>query len=172
MHPDLSQSEAVDSFPRNSVAFYEKSRDEGDRLFCLRFDQESVQTDQADQSLDILAIDDQEIIRELLTGMLDQLGYNVTVCSTGVQGVEEFESGRFDLVICDIGLPDIDGWEVVERIRSHKPDTPIIMISGWGLDEEVEKAGRRGVDHILPKPFRLENLSELIEKVKSRRATA
>ncbi|MCK4655517.1 MAG: response regulator [candidate division Zixibacteria bacterium] len=172
MHPDLSQSEAVDGFPRNSVSFYEKNRDEGDRLFCLRFDQESVQTEQVGKSLDILAIDDQEIIRELLTGMLDQLGYNVTVCSTGVQGVEEFTRGRFDLVICDIGLPDIDGWEVVERIKSHKPDTPIIMISGWGLNEEVEKAGRRGIDHILPKPFRLENLSELIEKVKSRRATA
>ena len=104
--------------------------------------------------------------------MLDQLGYDVTVCSTGIQGVEAFRNGDYDLIITDIGLPDIDGWEVVERIKKLDADVPIIMISGWGLNEEVEKAGRLGVDYILPKPFRLENLGELIEKVKSRRATA
>jgi len=172
MHSDLSQSEAVSGIPRLSMSFYEKSQNEGDRLFCLRFDQESKEEDQEDRRLDILAIDDQEIIRELLSGMLDQLGYNVMVCPTGLEGVEAFKAGHFDLVITDIGLPDIDGWEVVDRIKSHQPDVPVIMISGWGLDEEVEKAGKFGIDYILPKPFRLENLSELIEKVKSRRAIA
>ncbi len=172
LHPDLSQSEAVGSVLQRSVSFYERNLRDGERLFCMRFDREDVGTDQSSQSLSILAIDDQEIIRELLSGMLDQLGYEVTVCSTGRQGVEAFQKGRYDLVITDISLPDIDGWEVVERIKDRDPDIPIIMISGWGLDEEVEKAGRYGVDHILPKPFRLENLSELIEKVKSRRATA
>jgi CheY-like chemotaxis protein len=173
MHPDLSNSEAVAGLSTASVSFCERSTEDGDRILYLRFEKTQVQsTERNDGSLNILAIDDQEIIRELLTGMLDQLGYNVTVCSTGAEGVEVFNAGVYDLVITDIGLPDLDGWQVVEKVRAADPGVPVIMISGWGLDEEVEKAGEYGVDHILPKPFRLENLSELIEKVKSRRATA
>jgi len=173
LHPDLSQSEAISSAGDLPLAFHEGQLDGDGRFFVLRFDRVAkVEERQAADTFNVLAIDDQEIIRELLSGMLQQLGYDVTVCASGYEGVEAFENGGFDLVITDIGLPDIDGWEVAGIIKKKSPDIPIIMISGWGLGQEVERASQMGIEHILPKPFRLENLSELIEEVKSRRATA
>jgi len=173
MHPDLSQSDIIADARNLGVSYHDDTLQDGVCLLCLRFDHSAVDVDETSESLfSILAIDDQEIIRELLSGMLIQLGYSVTVCSSGIEGVEAFEKKHYDLVITDIGLPDIDGWAVAEKIRGRVSDIPIIMISGWGLGQEVEKASQMGIDHILPKPFRLENLSELIEKVKSRKATA
>lgn len=172
LHPDLSQSDTIVESKNLGVSYHDETLSDGARLLCLRFHRSAPPAEESRESFQILAIDDQEIIRELLSGMLKQLGYDVTVSASGTAGVEEFEKRHYDLVITDIGLPDIDGWEVAERIRARVADIPIIMISGWGLGQEVEKASQIGIDHILPKPFRLENLSELIDKVKSRKATA
>ncbi len=172
LHPQLSQLGSVADPLELPVAFCEQRLEDGSRVLCLRFDRDSQVRKTASESFDILAIDDQEIIRELLTGMLEQLGYNVTVCSSGTAGIEAFERDEYDLVITDIGLPDIDGWQVAETIKRRDPNIPIIMITGWGLGRETERANRLGIEHILPKPFRLENLSELIEDIRSRRASA
>jgi CheY-like chemotaxis protein len=171
-HPDLSRSESLQGLSQLMAGYCEQELADGARVFFLRFDRGAIAEEPSMESFRILAIDDQEIIRELLTGMLDQLGYQVDVCSSGQEGLRLFDNGGYDLVITDIGLPDLDGWQVAAKIRERQPGIPIIMISGWGLGQEVERANRMGIDFVLPKPFRLENLSELVEKVRSRRATA
>jgi len=171
IHPELGQSDVISEASDLSIEISEVDDEPVGTTIFLKFGREK-QSEDAESDFRILAIDDQEIIRELLSGMLEQLGYDVNLCETGEEGVREFLAGDYDLVITDIGLPDIDGWEVVDRIRQNDSTIPIIMISGWGLGREVERAKKVGIEHILPKPFRLENLSELIEDVKSRRAIA
>jgi CheY-like chemotaxis protein len=110
----------------------------------------------------ILAIDDQELIRELLTSMLDELDYPHQICADGESGIRAFEQDNFDIVITDLGLPGMDGWEVARRVKQLKPATPVIVISGWGIDAVRRKAPANLVDFILAKPFRMEQLGEMI----------
>lgn len=171
VHPELGQSDVISEAADIAVEIAEIEDDPVGTTIILRFGRRE-QAAESGRDFRILGIDDQEIIRELLSGMLEQLGYQVDLCATGEEGVRQFLEGDYDLVITDIGLPDIDGWTVVDRIRQRDSSIPIIMISGWGLGRETEKAKEMGVEHILPKPFRLENLSELIEDVKAKRASA
>jgi len=117
----------------------------------------------------ILAIDDQEVIRELLASMLEELDYPHQICGDGRSGLEAFMRGGFDIVVTDLGLPDLDGWDLVRKIKESRPDTPVIVITGWGLDAERRKALGQLADYILSKPFRMEQLGEMILAAESRR---
>ena len=110
----------------------------------------------------ILAIDDQQVIRELLSSMLEELKYPHQICENGLSGIEAFEEGDFDILITDLGLPDIDGWQVAKRVKELKPETPVIVITGWGLEALSNSNSENLADYILPKPFRMEQLGQLI----------
>ena len=71
------------------------------------------------------------------------------------------------MVITDLGLPDQSGWEVARQVKAMSPNTPVILITDWGVSAEVTEARRRGVDCVLPKPFEFEDLSELITRALS-----
>ncbi len=74
------------------------------------------------------------------------------------------ENGEYDVVITDLGMPEVGGWEVARFARDHYRNTPVILISGWGAQLDGEDAARR-VDAVLPKPFQLDELRDTIEKV-------
>ncbi len=119
--------------------------------------------------LNILAIDDQKIIRDLLESILQSLGHNIKVASSGKDGLELFQSDGFDLVITDLGMPEMSGWEVSQRVKALRKETPVVMITGWGVSFDSEKIKEFGVDYLLPKPFKVEQLSKLIEQISERK---
>ncbi|MCJ7496799.1 MAG: response regulator [candidate division Zixibacteria bacterium] len=118
------------------------------------------------ESLKILAIDDQKIIRDLLESILLGLGHSIKVASSGKDGLVLFQQDGFDLVITDLGMPEMSGWEVSQRVKEIRKETPVIMITGWGVSFEQEKIKEFGVDYLLPKPFRVEQLSRLLDQIK------
>ncbi len=120
----------------------------------------------------ILAIDDQEMIRELLESMLDELKYPHHICADGLSGLEAFQNNNFDILITDLGLPDIDGWEVVRKVKALKPSLPVIVISGWGVQKAMKDAPVDLAEFILAKPFRMEQLGELIRKAEEQLISA
>ena len=112
----------------------------------------------------VLVIDDDESIRNVVGDILKYLGHSVSVAATGEEGVKLFKENDFDIVITDLGMPGISGWEVTRICKSLKFYIPVIMISGWGnqIDEEMIKQSK--LDGILTKPFEMKKIKNAIQK--------
>lgn len=111
----------------------------------------------------ILVIDDEEFVRNVLSKMLSQANYNVTVAKDGEEGLKIFKEKGFDMVLTDLGMPGLSGWEVCRGIREISPKIPIGMITGWGMELEESKINECGVDFVLSKPF---DFNEVLNEVK------
>jgi CheY-like chemotaxis protein/anti-sigma regulatory factor (Ser/Thr protein kinase) len=119
------------------------------------------------RSLRILCIDDESQMQELLKHCLTTLDHQVTTASGGKQGVEMFRAAAlqkqpYQMVITDLGMPDIDGHQVAKTIKAESPRTPIVMMTGWGtmMKEDGETAPE--VDAVVGKPPRIQELNSLI----------
>ncbi|MEO6488694.1 MAG: sigma-54 dependent transcriptional regulator [Ferruginibacter sp.] len=101
----------------------------------------------------ILIIDDEKAIRKTLSEILSFEGYKIDEASDGEEGLKRFGEKNFDLVLCDIKMPKIDGIEFLERAREINADIPIIMISGHGnIDTAVEAVKKGAFDYISKPP--------------------
>lgn len=116
----------------------------------------------------ILVVDDSPVIQRLLQHTLRRVGYAVTVASSGVEALAQLREGRFDLVIADLSMPDIDGLTLLRTIRSdpqHK-DLPLLMLTASGQDQDRIDARAAGASAFLTKPASSQDLiatvSELI----------
>jgi DNA-binding response OmpR family regulator len=107
----------------------------------------------------VLVIDDEQLIRDLLTQALSLVDFKVETADNAKGGMAKFDSGLYDLVITDVQMPGVDGHGVVNHIRhSHRQETPVIGLSGTpGLLNGGD------FDDVLPKPFAIQSL---IEKAK------
>jgi DNA-binding response OmpR family regulator len=109
----------------------------------------------------VLAIEDDADIRQLLRDLLDREGYVVTEAASGRDGLREFHQARPDLVILDVGLPDLDGWQVLERIRDMS-DAPVLVLTARSSERDKVRGLNAGADDYLTKPFsRVELLARL-----------
>ena len=111
----------------------------------------------------ILVVDDNEHIRISLSDSLSVFGYEVVAASDGVEGYELLLQNRFDLVITDCQMPEIDGWHLVDLIKERRPYTPVLMITGQSRDEILEKMITGQVDFLMIKPFRIEELHHIVQ---------
>jgi CheY-like chemotaxis protein len=127
---------------------------------------ESGITRPAEKQLTILAVDDQTVILDLLAAMCQSLGYKIYTAREGLEGLALFDRYRPDMVITDLAMPKMSGWELAEKIKTVSPRTPIVIITGWGVTVEESRMRRIGIEHVLHKPFRLEQLAELISHIK------
>ncbi len=109
----------------------------------------------------VLAIEDDADIRQLLRALLEREGYLVSEASTGREGLRNFHQVRPDLVILDVGLPDLDGWQVLERIRDMS-DAPVLVLTARTSERDKVRGLNAGADDYLTKPFsRVELLARL-----------
>lgn len=111
----------------------------------------------------ILIVDDEPLLVKGLKYSLEQDGYAIDSASDGREALDKFESYRYDLIILDLMLPEIDGLEVCQRIR-EKSDTPIIMLTAKGEDMNKILGLEYGADDYMTKPF---NILELKARVKA-----
>lgn len=116
----------------------------------------------------VLIIDDDKSTLDLLEFYLQQQSYDVTVADTGDLGLKLAEGNHFDLILTDLLLPDLDGIEVVERLKTILPDAEIIMISGHGSCSKAVEATKAGAFYFVEKPVEFEELTVLIEKALER----
>ena len=119
------------------------------------------------RSLHILCIDDDAEVREFLNDCLTHFNHRVMVASGGKHGLELFrtatlENQPYEVVITDLGMPDIDGQCVARTIKAESPNTPVIMMTGWGtiMSDEGETAPE--VDAVVGKPPHMQELNDLI----------
>lgn len=118
------------------------------------------------QSLKILIIDDDEHVLTTLCDFLSDKNYDVTSAADGFEGLKLFENNPqgFDLVITDLVMPQISGMSLISIIKKKFPDTPVIVITGWG-----EYPGAFAIecqaDKVLSKPFELSELDKALKEL-------
>lgn len=118
----------------------------------------------------ILYVEDDDNNLYLLQRRLTRAGFEVTVAMDGLEGVAAAISAPPDLIVMDLNLPTIDGWEATRRLKS-RPETkqiPIIALSGYAMEEHRRKALSAGCDDFEPKPVNFEALIEKIHAILAR----
>src|ERR1700730_5632951 len=106
----------------------------------------------------ILIIDDEKAIRKTLSEILSYEGYKLDEAGDGEEGLKKVKEKEYDVILCDIKMPKIDGIEFLEKAKEANPDTPIIMISGHGTIETAVEAVKKGAYDYISKPPDLNRL--------------
>lgn len=127
----------------------------------------------------ILIIDDERSIRNTLKEILEYEKFEVSEAEEGLEGIKKVEAKNFDLVLCDIKMPKMDGLEVLEKIQEKFPELPVVMISGHANIETAVEAIKQGAFDFISKPLDLNRLlvtvrnaldrNELVEETKQLR---
>jgi PAS domain S-box-containing protein len=117
----------------------------------------------AARSLNILLVDDDPEVKDMLKLMLEHLGHKVTGADSGEAAVNTFEAGDFELVITDLGMPDMSGREVAQIVKEIKLGTPVLLITGWGV--QLDKEEMEEIDGVIAKPFSKDVLSAKIAEL-------
>lgn len=106
----------------------------------------------------ILVIDDERAIRSTLKEILEYEKHDVELAENGPDGLEKFKNGKYDVVLCDIKMPQMDGIELLDKAFEHAPDVPFIMISGHGNIDTAVEAIKKGAFDFIEKPLDLNRL--------------
>jgi CheY-like chemotaxis protein len=101
----------------------------------------------------ILVIDDDAVVGRSFDRVLTEKGYDVSTALTGEEGLEKMNAEEYDIVFTDIKMPGMDGLEVAERIRERCPWTPVVVITGYGSEENEAKAKVLGTRGFVRKPL-------------------
>lgn len=108
----------------------------------------------------LLIVEDEDRIASFLVKGLTRSGYSVEHVASGAAGIERLATGTYDLVLLDLGLPDVDGLEVLRRVRSRGVTVPVIILTGRADDRE--EGLRLGADDFLVKPLPFARLLERV----------
>lgn len=117
----------------------------------------------------ILIIEDEKGMNEVLRILLEAEGYDVTSAFNGDEGVEAIKSDIFDLVISDIKMPGLNGFEVLKTVKEISPDTIVIMITAFGTTESAIEAMKLGAYDYINKPFKIDEIRLVIKKALEKR---
>jgi signal transduction histidine kinase len=115
----------------------------------------------------ILVVEDNPVNQLVIQHQLEALGYSVEVAADGVQALEVFEDGGFELVLMDCQMPELDGYETTRRIRQRRHPSsriPVIALTAHALEGDRQKCFASGMDDYLSKPFRERDLEEILER--------
>jgi|WetSurMetagenome_2_1015567.scaffolds.fasta_scaffold32922_1 PAS domain S-box-containing protein len=115
--------------------------------------------------LRLLVVDDDEEILGILRDMLRLKGHTVTAVTDAEKALNLIAHEDYDLVLTDLGMPSVSGWEIAKRAKMKDPKLPVILVTGWGAQYEEEDLSRRGVDLVLSKPLSWDKLHGSITKL-------
>jgi two-component system cell cycle response regulator DivK len=115
----------------------------------------------------ILLVEDQEMNRDMLSRRLTKRGYDVSIAVDGAEGIEKAQSEPPDLILMDMSLPVIDGWEATRRLKSDESTRgiPVVALTAHAMSTDREKALEAGCDAYETKPVELPRLLATIEKL-------
>ena len=117
----------------------------------------------------ILVVDDEERICEAVKRALERSGYQVDTRLSALDALEAVRKGAPDMVICDIKMPDMDGMSLLDWIKEHEPNIPVLMITGHASIESAVEAVRKGAQEYIPKPFSPDQIRFLVERAFERK---
>ena len=107
----------------------------------------------------ILVVDDEADVREVLADVLASQGHTVTLAGGGQEALAYLERDPFDLVITDLGMPDVNGWDVARAVKSGRQELPVLLLTGWA---DAVETGVGRVDAVIKKPFDMTKLAAVV----------
>jgi signal transduction histidine kinase/CheY-like chemotaxis protein/HAMP domain-containing protein len=129
----------------------------------------AVATEPAPTALRVLVVDDEPAVRDLLGDIVTALGHAPTVSSEPVSIAASFVPGSYDLVLTDVGMPEMNGWQLTAMVRAIDPNVPIALVTGWGEEIGADQVRDAGADAVIAKPFTVEDLAEILAVAERRR---
>ena len=118
-------------------------------------------------ALKIMVIDDEPIVGKRLKQALEKYGYEVESFTTGSDALKRFDEIKFDIVVTDVRMDEIDGIEVLNKVLEIAGDTRVIIITGYATIEMAREALAKGAYDFIAKPFKINELRDVIEKAAS-----
>ncbi len=112
----------------------------------------------------ILVIDDEKVVGDSLRKTLHGEGYEIDTAESGQEGLRKARRESFDLIIVDLKMPDIDGLDVIKKIKEEQPDVMMVMITGYSTVDSATEALKTGAFDYLPKPFTPDEISGVVQK--------
>jgi len=112
----------------------------------------------------ILVVEDEAMMRNLLLKILESEGYRVALASSAQEALEILEREKFDLMLSDVKLPGMNGFELLEKVKSGWDDMAVIVMTGYGDAYTVKEALMKGADEYLSKPFKSHEVSLIVER--------
>jgi DNA-binding response OmpR family regulator len=113
----------------------------------------------------VLIVDDEPFIRNLIRDTLKPRGFATGFAENGVEALKELENGPYDLVITDVVMPEMEGFELLKRIKKGQPNLPVIILTGFSREHDISDFLLYGADEYLTKPFQVNELLAAVEKV-------
>jgi len=115
----------------------------------------------------VLVIDDEPFVRDTLGEMLRQQHHDVVVADDGASGLARFREGVFDMVMTDLAMPGMSGWQVAQAVKAVRPQVPVVLVTGWGVEVQADQLQTHGVDRVMTKPFRFEDVEDIVASVRA-----
>ncbi|MCA1905586.1 MAG: response regulator [Desulfarculus sp.] len=112
----------------------------------------------------IMVVDDEDLVRDLLSRYLLKLGYEVILAGDGAEALRLYRKHAVDLVLSDVRMPHLDGLQLLVALKDLNPRLPVVMISGHGEVETVVRALKAGADNFLAKPLRMDVMARVLEQ--------
>jgi CheY-like chemotaxis protein len=115
----------------------------------------------------VLVVDDEEVIRQFLRTLLLKWGYEVEEAADGVEALEQLAKDNYDLLICDILMPNKNGWEVLKEMKSNPKtkEIPVIVLTGKKEDSDIFRGYELGAIYYLTKPFTTTQLLYELQRI-------
>jgi signal transduction histidine kinase/CheY-like chemotaxis protein len=123
-------------------------------------------------SLRILVIDDEDFVRETLRDLCRAAGHHVWEAHSGREALSILAEQPLEVVCTDLGMPGMTGWQLAEKIRAEWPELTIVLITGWGAGIDTEELAAHGVDFLLAKPFRRDDVLRVLSEIARTRAVS
>jgi len=120
----------------------------------------------SDQPLNVLVVDDEARVREVISAFLRAEGHAVTTASSGREGIEQFRTEPFDMVVTDRAMPEMSGDQMATLVKQMRPEIPIVLLTGFGALIEVTGSQPKDVDVVLSKPVTLSALRKTIDSLR------
>ncbi len=113
----------------------------------------------------ILVVDDEEALRTVLSTELEGEGYLVNTAADGEEAIKILGGQQFHLILLDIKMPNVDGFEVLKYVKQHQPSTKVIMLTGFADLKNAIESKKLGAEDFVSKPYDLVDLLTTVERV-------
>ncbi|HEX2171649.1 MAG TPA: response regulator [Dehalococcoidia bacterium] len=119
-------------------------------------------------TLRILAVDDEPVIRRMISSLLGLEGHQVVTAGSGEEALQILAAEPFDIVLSDVAMGEgMTGWDLLEEVRLRWPGLRFALATGWGASIDANEARARGVEAVITKPYRLGDLTHLLQPPRS-----
>lgn len=113
----------------------------------------------------ILVVDDERFVLDLLRKVLERRGHEVELAGNGVEALERLSQAAFDLVLTDVVMPEMDGFELLRQVKARYPGVKVIVLTGFARRQSISDFLLYGADDYLSKPFQVPELLASVERI-------